>query len=119
MDDHIFFKFSGLVYDLTGIPLNIGKKIMLIGRLSKRLRKHNIESYEDYFSFLITNELEKQESINSVTTNETQFFRTPRVWDYILKQFLPIWYQTHKGETLNIWSAACSTGDEVYSLACL
>lgn len=57
--------------------------------------------------------------INMVTTNDTAFFRTPHVWDYFAKTFLPAWVATHPGQTLKLWSAAAASGEEAYSLAML
>jgi chemotaxis protein methyltransferase CheR len=57
--------------------------------------------------------------IDLVTTNETSFFRTPRIWDYLAQTFLPQWFAAHGGATLRIWSAAASSGEEAWSTAML
>jgi chemotaxis protein methyltransferase CheR len=59
---------------------------------------------------------EIQNFINLVTTNETSFFRTQRVWDYLTNVFLPGWMKTNPRESLRIWSGAASTGEELYTI---
>jgi chemotaxis protein methyltransferase CheR len=87
------------------------------GRLRPRLKELSLASYEDYLSFLKNNPQEVQAFFNQVTTNETLFFRTPRIWKYFQEEFLPTWYSSNKGGTLKIWSAASSSGEEAYTIA--
>lgn len=114
LDSVEFKNILGLVYKLTGITLGESKKILVQGRLRPRLKKLGLDTYQNYFLFLKENKEEQQEFINLITTNETSFFRTTRVWDYFREEFLKNW---DKGNTLNMWSAASSTGEEAYSLA--
>jgi chemotaxis protein methyltransferase CheR len=101
----------------TGITMEERKREMLFSRLRKRLRTLNFDSMEVYLDYMQTNPEEVQQFINLVTTNETLFFRTPVVWDYFQKTFLSEWYAAHRGETLKIWSAAASSGEEACSIA--
>ena len=105
------------IHRLTGITINDHKKTMIQSRLKKRMRALDIASYEDYMKQVDKSMSETQLFINSVTTNETVFFRTPRVWEYFQKDFLSDWYEKKPKNALKIWSAAASSGEEGYSLA--
>lgn len=105
------------IHRLTGISISDHKKTMIQSRLKKRMRILEISSYEDYMKLVDKSMSETQLFINSVTTNETVFFRTPRVWDYFQKEFLPGWFGAKSKTPLKIWSAAASSGEEGYSLA--
>lgn len=105
-----------MVFKYTGITMNEKKRSLLQSRLRPRLRELSLKSYEEYVNYLKNTQSEVEIFIDCVTTNETFFFRTHRVWDFFNKRFLPDWYANHKGETLKIWSAASSSGEEIYSL---
>ncbi|UXR63639.1 protein-glutamate O-methyltransferase CheR [Bdellovibrio bacteriovorus] len=119
LDDGCFIKFINLIHALTGITIAKNRKSMVQGRLRKRVLALSLKSYEEYFDFVVNNEAEKTPFIDSVTTNETYFFRTPRIWNYIETQLLPDHLQKHPGKTFSAWSAASSTGEEAHSLAVL
>lgn len=106
-----------LIHRFTGITMTEQKRTLIMGRLKKRLRALNLESYQLYITYLKNHREEQEYFINVVTTNETYFFRTQRVWDYFCKDYLPNWYAKHPGQTLHLWSAASSTGEEAYSMA--
>lgn len=93
------------------------KRELLFGRIRPRLRELGLESCEQYVEYLQANESETQEFINLVTTNETLFFRTPIVWDYFRREFLPKWFAENPEGTLKVWSAAASSGEEACSIA--
>ena len=87
-----FERFSKLVYDQCGIKLPSHKRSMLEARLRKRLRAHNLYSFEEYAELVFskgeaTEELVKL--IDVVTTNKTDFFREPAHYDYLVKSALP------------------------------
>jgi chemotaxis protein methyltransferase CheR len=109
-------KVLSLVHKLTGISMGVNKKTLIQGRLRPRIRQLGLESYDKYLDYLSSNKSEIQEFINLVTTNETSFFRTQRVWEYFTKDFLPNWWATNSKKTLKIWSGASSTGEEVYTI---
>lgn len=109
----------GLVRQHTGIAMNSRKSVLLQGRLGPRLRALAIPSYEQYLALVRSGGPEVQAFIDMVTTNDTVFFRTPAVWDYLEHDFLPQWQAAHAGQCLRIWSAAAATGEEAYSLAML
>lgn len=116
IDSESLKRLLQLVYQFTGISMGEDKKELLASRLRGRLNELNLGDYSDYVNYLETEKAEIEFFINMVTTNETYFFRTPRVWNYFINEFLPQWYQKNQGETLKIWSAASSTGEEAYSI---
>jgi chemotaxis protein methyltransferase CheR len=100
---------------LTGIHLSPIKKAMLSGRLAKRLRDCGLSSFADYYRWIDDDgdREERQIAIDLITTNETFFFREPKHFDALRQNFLP----AMAGRRLRVWSAACSSGEELYSLA--
>lgn len=109
---------SRFLNERTGIQLKDGKQAMIMGRLEKRLRKHNFQSYGEYFRSLgqSGNEVELRLAIDLLTTNETYFFREPQHFDYFCSKILP---KHPLSKPLRVWSAACSSGEEAYTLALL
>jgi len=114
------FKFlCTLVYDTTGIVLDERKKEMVYRRLMRRTRALKIPSFSEYCTLLAAHDSsELPEFINTITTNLTSFFREKHHFEYLEQTFLP----QHQREfassrQLRIWSSACSTGEEAYSLA--
>ncbi|WP_329740496.1 protein-glutamate O-methyltransferase CheR [Dyella sp. A6] len=101
----------------TGIAMPDRKWALLHGRLRRRLQALSIGDYRDYLSLLESSDDEVARFVDLVTTNETSFFRTPRIWEYLQRSFLPAWVAQHGAAPLRVWSAASSSGEEVYSLA--
>lgn len=117
MSDSEFKNLSQLVYDQVGIHLADHKKMLVKGRLSKRLRELGFSSFNQYYQFLKndTNGEELIMFINAISTNVTSFFREPSQWDFLEKE---IKQMEAKGiRKLRIWSAACSSGQEPYTIA--
>jgi chemotaxis protein methyltransferase CheR len=112
-----FERVRRLIYDLAGIDLNSSKQNMVYSRLSRRLRSRGIESFSDYLDGLETSaafaETERQEFVNSLTTNLTSFFRESHHFP-VLADFLKA---DQDKPTARIWCAAASTGEEPYSIA--
>ncbi len=121
MPDSVFEKLSNFIYKAYGIKMPPAKKVMLQSRLQKRLREMKMASYEEYCDFVFSKEgeaLELVHMIDVVTTNKTDFFREPSHFDFLTQTILPefVARERHK-TTLKIWSAGCSSGEEVYTLA--
>lgn len=116
LDEACFEKFIALIYRLTGITIAKNRKSMVHGRIRKRVVMLSLSTYEEYFNYVVKNDEEKTLFIDVVTTNETYFFRTPRIWSYIENQFLPGFFQKKPSRTFSAWSAASSTGEEAHSL---
>lgn len=108
--------FLKLVHTYTGITMTHSKKTLLQRRITPRIKKLGLTSYASYIDLLNINKNEIQEFVNLVTTHETSFFRTQRVWDYFNTIYLPSWHEKNMGKTLKIWSAASSTGEETFTI---
>ncbi len=114
------FKFiCDTVYKTTGIVLDERKREMVYRRLMRRTRQLKLPSFDAYCQLLKDDQGSELPSfINAITTNLTSFFRESHHFDYIAEKFLPDHIKTHRHtKRLRIWSAACSTGEEPYSLA--
>lgn len=118
-----FRLFQELIYREAGIHLAPVKRALLVGRLSRRLRELGIDRFAAYHDHVIkdTTGGELVILLDSITTNETHFFREPRQFDYLEQQIFPAWEEAaaagRRQRYLRIWSAACSTGEEPYSIA--
>ncbi len=123
LTDEIFNKLKDMIYQISGIYFGEQKKYLLETRLSKRLSVLSLPNFEDYYNYLRyapEKKLEIKELLNSVTTNETSFFRDmPQldVFTDILKQVVQTAGSAYR--KIRIWSAACSTGEEPYTLCIL
>ena len=116
LKDEEFQQFRSWLHHTAGISLSPAKKPLVSGRLSKRLKHHNLPSYGEYFR-LITQSSEKAElqiALDLLTTNETYFFREPKHFDFLRTQVLP---NAKPGQAFRLWSAASSSGEEPYTLA--
>lgn len=114
-----FALFRDLVYRETGIHLADHKRLLLITRLTRRLRAFSFTNFSQYYTFLTKDPRGKEElsaMINLVTTNKTSFFREPHHFDFFSKQILARVKSGHQ-RNLRIWSAGCSTGQEPYTIA--
>ncbi len=89
---------------------------MLIDRIRKRVNTLELGSYEAYCEHLKSDRTENQSLINLITTNETYFYRTPRVWNFLENEFLPSRLEMG-AQNVSIWSAAASRGDEAHTIA--
>jgi chemotaxis protein methyltransferase CheR len=116
INDIEFKQFSSLIYDLAGITLTDEKKVLLTGRLSKRLSALGLNNYTQYFKYVTdgTHDEELQFMVDLLTTNETYFFREPQHFD-LLKQIVPPTLK--QGQVFRVWSAAASNGAEAYTIA--
>ncbi len=123
LSDHIskrnFDRLARFIYDYSGIKMPHSKLTMLEGRLRRRLRATNIGSFDDYCDFLFNENGIEQEAvylIDAVTTNKTDFFRESKHFDFMRDVSLPTLLD--KGHhNLRLWSSACSTGAEPYTIA--
>lgn len=120
----LFAKFQQLIYQEAGIWLADHKQALLTGRLARRLRLLGLSSMQEYFHLLMQPDQQHERAvmIDCITTNETQFFREPRHFDFLERQAFPHWHQEAtlgRPKHLRVWSAGCSSGEEPYSLAML
>ncbi|MFK7996320.1 MAG: protein-glutamate O-methyltransferase CheR [Granulosicoccus sp.] len=119
LDKKCFDTLTEMIHTFTGITIKPERRAMLEGRLRKRLRDLELSDFESYIKYVNNNPSEHEEFINKVTTNETYFYRTPRVWEYISDTYLTQWHADNPRKTLNVWSAASSTGEEAHTLGVL
>ena len=118
-----FDRFRTFIYGKTGIRMADGKITLLSNRIRRRLRDLGIESFEDYYQQLTCDRLpgELEQFIDAITTNETHFFRTGGHFDWFSSTFLPELLDRatdrRHDRSLRVWSAACSSGEELYTLA--
>ena len=120
LTDKEFNQIRKLVIEHTGISLSDAKRNLVYSRLSKRLRKLNIESFGSYIRLLETS-AGKDELVNftnAITTNLTSFFREKHHFDFMKSDVLPNLLKVNAdSKQIRIWSAGCSTGEEPYSIA--
>lgn len=104
------------LYGISGIELGPSKQSLVVSRLRKRLRHHDLASYTEYLSLIkgAGNNEERQTAINLLTTNETSFFRGRDHFIFLRENIFPLF---SKSKLCRIWSAAASSGEEAYSIA--
>lgn len=107
--------FKAAILRMTGIDLSAYKEAQMRRRIDTLIRKHQISGYEDFVGALKTNKELFEEFVNYLTINVSEFYRNPDQWDLMDKVFIPEMLKAY-GNNLKVWSAACSTGDEPYSL---
>ncbi len=112
-------EFEANILKLTGIDLNSYKERQMKRRLDFLLEKSGRKNYAEYFSVLKSDNKELQSFKSYMTINVSEFFRNSPQWETLEKKILPELLKNKADRSLNIWSAACSTGDEPYSLAML
>jgi chemotaxis protein methyltransferase CheR len=121
VSDRDFVRFQRLINDEAGIWLAPVKKALLVGRLARRLRELGLTSYGDYFERVAVDEAERIRMLDAICTNETHFFREPRHFEFLCDRVFPAWREDaergRRPRRARVWSAACSTGEEPYTLA--
>ena len=117
LSDKEFEALRQLIYTHTGIALAPYKRYLVQARLGRRLRALNLATYAEYHELLVSgNGAELTEFINAMTTNKTDFFRESHHFDYLRATWLPA-RRAVGARRLRLWSAACSTGEEPYTIA--
>lgn len=116
--EEVFYLFQKLIQKKLGIHLPVYKRVMLGHRLFKRVVSTNVSNFSNYYRYINTpeNAAELETALELITTNETFFFREEKHFDYLKNEILP---SVSANQTFKIWSAACSTGEEPYSIAML
>ncbi|GAA3634066.1 chemotaxis protein CheB [Flavivirga jejuensis] len=119
-DETLINNILTIVYKFSGIDFREYKKNTLIRRLEKRMNINNIEHLFDYVTFLSSNLDEKQTLKEDFLIGVTRFFRDTEAFSNLKDKVIPdICKSKNKSETVRIWVAGCSTGEEVYSIAIL
>ncbi len=107
--------FKAEIMKMTHIDLNSYKEQQMKRRIDSLINKNGIKGYPAYVEALKTRKEIFDEFINYITINVSEFYRNPDQWKLMDEQFLPDLIKRF-GKNLKVWSAACSTGDEPYSL---
>ena len=115
--DQIFEQISNLVYKEIGVHLPDKKKAMVNSRLSKRIRRLGLASFEEYCQYLKNNKAELKSLYNTLTTNVTRFYREDYHFDFLRNTAFPEFKRGKEKKQIRVWSAGCSTGEEPYTLA--
>lgn len=108
-------KFKKDVLALTNIDLNFYKEKQMRRRIDTIATKHGCSNYDDYVRVLKTDHEKFDAFVNFLTINVSEFYRNPDQWKLMDETVIPKLLK-EQGRNLKIWSAACSTGDEPYSL---
>lgn len=122
MTDSEYDRLRTLIHERTGINLGPAKRELLAARLARRLRELGLRSYGEYYARLIRGDpAEHIRLFDAISTNETHFFREPKQFEFLTDVVVPRWERLaaegRMPRRIRIWSAACATGEEVYSLA--
>ena len=120
LSDHHFDKLARIVRQDSGIVLTTAKRSLLEARLNRRLRSLSLRDYGAYCRQLEGSDgiKERRHLLSAVTTNVTAFFREAHHFDALATEILPPLINAAKaGARIRLWSAACSSGEEAYSIA--
>ena len=114
LSDADYRRIQAFLQKEAGITLGPAKKPLVMGRLGKRLRARDCHSYDAYLRLLDSEATERQQAVDLLTTNETYFFRETKHFAFLSEQIIP---QRANQSALRSWRAACSSGEEPYSIA--
>lgn len=114
MFDH-YEEFKDDILKLTKIDLSSYKEKQMRRRIDSLAEKHECKSYAEYVKLIRTNKQAFEEFINFLTINVSEFYRNVDQWKMLTSTYIPE-LEKRFGKNLKVWSAACSTGDEPYSL---
>src|SRR6185369_14070286 len=115
-----FRLFQALIQREAGIHLSEAKKVLVEGRLARRLRDLGLD-FADYYRLVESDPRERVHMLDCICTNETHFFREPRQFEFLESQVFPEWRARAEAgrmaRRVRVWRAGCSTGEEPYSVA--
>jgi chemotaxis protein methyltransferase CheR len=115
ISDQEFAQLRRLLYEEAGISLADSKKTLVLGRLGKRLKITGNTSFTGYLRQVVGGDAaERRVMIDLLTTNETSFFREPKHFDLLREHALA---RPRRDMPYKVWSAACSSGEEPYTIA--
>lgn len=120
LTDKDFELFSKVIYTESGITFSATNRSILDSRLKERLREKKLDTVMAYYNLIMSDKEEMKVMLDSVTTNLTRFFRNQPHFDAFEKYVVPKVLENKKsafGNTLKVWSAGCSTGEEPYTIA--
>ena len=111
--DYEYFKKE--IFRITGVDLSSYKEKQMKRRIDTLITKHKIVGYDNYVAALRQDNNLFEEFLGYITINVSEFYRNPEQWEILDKEIFPDLIKKF-GHNLKVWSAACSTGDEPYSL---
>ena len=111
-----FERIRLLIRSRVGIALSDKKRDLVYSRIARRLRILGLRNFSDYLDYLAQEQSEMQDFINALTTNLTSFFREAHHFDFLADQMRQTDALGRTGR-FTLWSSACSTGEEAYSIA--
>ena len=119
LSDRELATIVALVYERAGIRLHDGKRELVTARLQKRLRHLGLGSYREYLQYLEADQSgdEMVAFLDAIATNHTYFFREEQHFALLRDRIVPALEARPGRQAVGIWSAACSTGEEPYTLA--
>ncbi len=109
--------FKKDVFNYTGLDLSLYKEKQMKRRLESRINRLGKNSYKEFFQLIKTNKEAFDDFMNYLTINVSEFFRNPEQWKKLEKTILPSLIK--ESPNIRIWSAACSTGEEPYTIVML
>ena len=122
VSDELFAKYRDLIYREAGIALTDQKKSLLVSRVAGRLRELGLTTFDEYYRLVVEPGASEERGrlLDRICTNETHFFRDPRQFQFLDDHVFP-YVEAESARTgsrrVRAWSAACSTGEEPYSIA--
>lgn len=116
LSDQTFWRIADLMYNTIGLSFTDNKKSLVSSRLGPRIQRLGLESFDEYMARIEAEDDggEFQMAVDLLTTNETYFFREPAHFELLEGEM-----RRERPRSLTVWSAACSFGDEPYSIAML
>jgi len=121
LSDREFRMLQKLIYREAGIHLSEAKKALVSGRLGRRVRALGCRDFTAYYQHVEADGAERTAMLDCISTNETRFFREPQQFQFLEQSLLPRWRAMGDAgqipKRIRAWSAACSTGEEPYTLA--
>ncbi len=119
ISDQDYSLFAELIYKRSGIFLGDNKKELLKARLLKRMRVYGFSRFRDYYKYVTEDKsgAELVKMLDVISTNVTSFFREVQHFDFMTTRIFPdIFERNRRRHRVRIWSAGCSSGEEVYSV---
>ncbi len=121
MDEQEFARWAELIESRTGLAMPAARRSFLVTSVGLRMKQVGFQSHDDYYRYLMSGvrgNVEWTALVDRLTVHETHFFRDSRAIDFLVEQVLPERLAGRaSGDALHFWSAGCSTGEEVYTLA--
>lgn len=123
ISDREFNLLRELIKSKAGIHLNESKKALLVGRLTRRLRELGLAGFREYYDLVVSDAGSEEllRMLDRISTNKTEFFREVRHFEFLERVLVPRWKAEAmtgaREKSVRVWSAACSTGEEPYSIA--